>query len=265
MEFLWFGERGYPVLLFPTSMGRFWQNEDFGLTGALADKVDAGYIQLVCVDSVDTESWYNKNAPPAYRVRRHDDYDRYLRHELVPYIQHRSGRGDLGVCGASFGAYHAANFAGRYPGPRHEGGPLLGALPRRAVPRRLLGRPLLLPLPRGVRRERRRGARPAPPAGGVVRRHRRARLPRRREPALRRPPPGEGNPRPRRVLARGLRARLALLARRDPPIPVAPAGRGRRPAVPVPRGANPANRSQRHDMAPPGKPRGVPPRIKPPR
>ena len=43
MEFLWFGERGYPVLLFPTSMGRFWQNEDFGLTGALADKVDAGY------------------------------------------------------------------------------------------------------------------------------------------------------------------------------------------------------------------------------
>lgn len=116
MELLWFGERGYPVLFFPTSMGRFWQNEDFGLTGVLADKVDDGYIQLVCVDSVDTESWYNRNAPPAYRVRRHDDYDRYLRHELAPYVAHRSGRGDMGVCGASFGAYHAANFAGRYPG-----------------------------------------------------------------------------------------------------------------------------------------------------
>ena len=86
MEFLWLGERGYPVLLFPTSMGRFWQNEDMGITGALAEKVDAGYIQLVCVDAVDTESWYNRNAPPAYRVRRHDDYDRYLRHELVPYV-----------------------------------------------------------------------------------------------------------------------------------------------------------------------------------
>ena len=56
---------------------------------ALADKVDAGYIQLVCVDSVDTESWYNRNAPPAYRVRRHDDYDRYLRHELAPYVARR--------------------------------------------------------------------------------------------------------------------------------------------------------------------------------
>jgi len=116
MEFLWLGERGYPVLLFPTSMGRFWQNEDMGITGALAEKVDAGYIQLVCVDAVDTESWYNRNAPPAYRVRRHDDYDRYLRHELVPYVQHRADRSDLGVYGASFGAYHAASFAGRYPG-----------------------------------------------------------------------------------------------------------------------------------------------------
>ena len=53
MEYLWFGDRGRPVLIFPTSMGRFYQNEDFGLTGALADKVDAGFLQLICVDSVD--------------------------------------------------------------------------------------------------------------------------------------------------------------------------------------------------------------------
>ena len=42
-------------------------------------------------------------------------YDAYLRNELVPYIHNRSQRGDLVVYGASFGAYHAANFAGRYP------------------------------------------------------------------------------------------------------------------------------------------------------
>ncbi len=116
MEFLWFGERGYPVLLFPTATGRFWQAEDMGLVGALADKVDDGFLQLVCVDSIDAESWHNRNAPPAYRARRHDDFDRYLRHELVPYVQHRSGRWDLGVFGADLGAYHAASFAGRYPG-----------------------------------------------------------------------------------------------------------------------------------------------------
>jgi esterase/lipase superfamily enzyme len=60
MEFLWFGKFGRPVMLFPTSGGRFFENEDFNLTTSLADKVDRGDIQLVCVDSVDNESWYNR-------------------------------------------------------------------------------------------------------------------------------------------------------------------------------------------------------------
>jgi esterase/lipase superfamily enzyme len=115
MEFLWFGDRGRPVLMFPTSIGRFYQNEDFGLTGALADKVDAGLLQLICVDSVDAESWYNKRISPADRARRHDDYDRYLRDEMLPFIESRTG-GNVVTLGASFGAYHAANLAGRYPG-----------------------------------------------------------------------------------------------------------------------------------------------------
>ena len=115
MEYLWFGDRGRPVLFFPTSMGRFFQNEDGGVTGALADKVDAGWLQLICVDSVDGESWYNTKIPPRDRARRHDQYDRYLREEMVPRICDRSG-GNLVVWGASFGAYHAANLAARIPG-----------------------------------------------------------------------------------------------------------------------------------------------------
>jgi esterase/lipase superfamily enzyme len=115
MEYLWFGDRGRPLLLFPTSMGRFYQNEDFGLVGALTDKVDAGHLQIVCVDSVDAESWYNTAAPPRDRLLRHDAYDRYLRDEMLPLIEGRTG-GNVAVAGASFGAYHAANIAGRYPG-----------------------------------------------------------------------------------------------------------------------------------------------------
>ena len=115
MEYLWFGDRGRPLLLFPTSMGRFYQNEDFGLVGALADKVDAGFLQVICVDSVDAESWYNRQAAPRDRARRHDQYDRYLRDEMFPLIVQRTG-GNIAVGGASFGAYHAANVAGRYPG-----------------------------------------------------------------------------------------------------------------------------------------------------
>jgi esterase/lipase superfamily enzyme len=96
-------------------MGRFYQNEDFGLVGALADKVDAGWIQVICVDSVDAESWYDQQAHPRDRARRHDQYDRYLKDEMFPLIVQRAG-GNIAVGGASFGAYHAANVAGRYPG-----------------------------------------------------------------------------------------------------------------------------------------------------
>ncbi|HEX8172067.1 MAG TPA: alpha/beta hydrolase-fold protein [Thermoanaerobaculia bacterium] len=115
MEALWFGKFGRPVMLFPTSSGRYYENEDFGLAGSLADKVDAGEIQLVLVESVNDESWYNKGVHPAVRAARHVQYDNYLRHEMVPYIYNRAQRGDLAVYGASFGAYHAANFAARYP------------------------------------------------------------------------------------------------------------------------------------------------------
>jgi esterase/lipase superfamily enzyme len=115
MEFLWFGKFGRPVLLFPTSSGSYKENEDFHLTGSLEDKVDNGEIQLISVDAVNDESWSNKNVHPAIRVARHMQYDQYLRHELVPYIFNRAQRGDLVVYGASFGAYHASNFATRYP------------------------------------------------------------------------------------------------------------------------------------------------------
>lgn len=115
MELLWFGQFGRPVMLFPTSAGRYYENENMGLAGSLADKVDAGEIQLALVDTVNEESWYNRSVHPAIRVARHTQYDMYLRDELVPYIHNRAQRGDLVAYGASFGAYHAANFASRYP------------------------------------------------------------------------------------------------------------------------------------------------------
>jgi esterase/lipase superfamily enzyme len=116
MEFLWFGSAGYPVIMFPTSMGRFFQYEDCKTVAQLEGKLAAGQLQLVCADSVDGESWYNDAAPPAARGRRQAQYDAYLRHELIPYVQARAQRPDIGTFGCSFGAYHAANLAARYPG-----------------------------------------------------------------------------------------------------------------------------------------------------
>jgi len=110
MELLHFGHAGRTLLVFPTSMGRFYQWEDFGLVGAIADYIDSGSIQLVCVDSIDGESWYARGLPPAARVARHLQYERYILDEVLPMFA-----GQPVACGTSFGALHAVLTAVRHP------------------------------------------------------------------------------------------------------------------------------------------------------
>jgi esterase/lipase superfamily enzyme len=115
MELIWYGNWGRPVLMFPTSTGGPRQNEDGGLISGLAAKIDAGEIQICSVDSIDTEHWYNEGAHPGWKAFRYGQFDSYLANEVVPLIRSKAGREDVVTFGASFGAYHAVNFAGRHP------------------------------------------------------------------------------------------------------------------------------------------------------
>ncbi|MDQ6858241.1 MAG: alpha/beta hydrolase-fold protein [Chloroflexota bacterium] len=116
MELLVFGERGTPTVVFPTSMGRFYQWEDFGMIAHLGQRIEAGQVQLWCVDSVDAESFYNKQVDGHTRARRHLAYDRYLSDEVVPAVRRENGDPSLDLLGASFGAFHAVTLAARHPG-----------------------------------------------------------------------------------------------------------------------------------------------------
>ncbi len=115
MELLVFGHAGAPVLAFPTSMGRFYEYEDFGMVGALSEHLERGWIQLFCPDGIDGESWYNRSIHPHNRALRHNQYERYLLDEVVPLIRQVNSNGFLMTTGASFGAYHAANLAFKHP------------------------------------------------------------------------------------------------------------------------------------------------------
>lgn len=114
-DMLIFGTQGIPFILFPTSMGRHYQNKDFKLIDSVAHHVDAGKIKIYCPDGVDEESWYNSQIHPADRVRRHQQYEKMLLEEVIPTLQRESPTGRIGVGGCSFGGYHAANFAFRHP------------------------------------------------------------------------------------------------------------------------------------------------------
>jgi len=114
MELLVFGHGGAPLLVFPTSMGRFFDYEGRGMIAAIGHKYENGELQAFCVDSVDSESWYNKGIHPAQRAERHNEYDRYLVEEVLPFIRSRNGS-PLIATGCSFGGYHSMNFALRHP------------------------------------------------------------------------------------------------------------------------------------------------------
>lgn len=116
MELTIFGHGGAPVLVFPTSQGRFYEYEDRGMVAALKWQIDPGWIQLICVDSIDSETFYNYGWHPSARLYRHDQYEHYILTEVLPLVRYLNGNPFVMATGCSFGALHALNFTLRHPG-----------------------------------------------------------------------------------------------------------------------------------------------------
>ena len=110
-----YGHDGRPVVAFPSLEGRYWGFEDRGMVDACAGFIDRGRVRIVSVDGIDPQTWANWNAHPGDRARRHEDYDRYLANEVVPFVRDLTGRETAWATGASMGAFHAANALFRHP------------------------------------------------------------------------------------------------------------------------------------------------------
>ena len=115
MELLVFGHAGAKVLVFPTRAARFHEYENLRLVDTLRSKIEAGEIQLFCVDSIDQESFYCFWARPADRVLRHLAYEQYVVNEVLPFMAAKNDNPVTISHGCSMGAYHAANIAFRHP------------------------------------------------------------------------------------------------------------------------------------------------------
>lgn len=115
MELLIFGHGGARALVFPTSKGRFYEWEDRGMVDALRYRLERGWLQMYCVDSVDAQSWYARWKHPEDRARHQTAYENYLTREVLPLSRQKNANPFMMTVGASFGAYHALNFALRHP------------------------------------------------------------------------------------------------------------------------------------------------------
>lgn len=111
-----YGSYGRPLLVFPSEQGSRYDYEDRMMIASLQHLIDAGRLKVYCIDSFDAGSWSRKDIPLEERARLHGLYEDYVVNQVVGFIHDDCGGFiDIMTTGASFGAYHAANFALKRP------------------------------------------------------------------------------------------------------------------------------------------------------
>lgn len=117
MPVVTYGDRGRPVLLFPTAAGDFLEAERMWLVKAVEPLIFAGRVQLFVVDSINRIAWMDGGLPVAEQARRQALFSRYVEEEMVPHVRTTIGAhwARIVAAGASFGAFYAANAVFRRP------------------------------------------------------------------------------------------------------------------------------------------------------
>jgi len=117
MPIVSYGDWGHPLLVFPTAQADFLENERFYLIKAIERHVKNGKVRVFSIDSINRHAWMNRSVPIPEAARRQALYASYVEQEVVPYIRDavRNSSARIGLTGASFGAFHAANHFFRRP------------------------------------------------------------------------------------------------------------------------------------------------------
>ena len=117
MPIVRYGRWGHALLLFPTAQADYLENERFYLIKALEPHIFAGKVQVFSIDSINKHAWMNRSVPVPEAARRQALYSRYVEDEVAPHIRRclQDDQARIGVSGASFGAFYAANAFFRKP------------------------------------------------------------------------------------------------------------------------------------------------------
>ena len=116
------GHAGRPVLFIPCQDGRYFDFENFKMTDVWGPWIESGQVMVLGIDTIDLETWSNKNGDGRWKAERHEAWIRYITDEVVPffrnYVNEKNGwTGYPGILtfGCSLGATHAANLYLRRP------------------------------------------------------------------------------------------------------------------------------------------------------
>lgn len=122
MEMTIYGHAGHPVLFIPCQDGRFFDFENFKMTDSWSKWIESGQVIVFSIDTIDKETWSNKNGDPRWRIEYFEQWIHYITDEVCPfiksYVSEKNGsnyEGGIITFGCSLGATHAANLYFRRP------------------------------------------------------------------------------------------------------------------------------------------------------
>lgn len=106
-----YGHYGFAVLMIPTAAADYLEYERFELIETLRPMIDAGKIKVFSINSINMESWMNKEMEGAHKAIRQNQFNEYIFNEVVPFIKNfTSEETPIIATGASFGALHSMNI-----------------------------------------------------------------------------------------------------------------------------------------------------------
>lgn len=111
MPIVTYGDYGFALLLVPTAAADYLEYERFQLLDTLAPFIESGKVKVFSVNSINTESWLNKQMIGEHKAIRQNQFNEYIYNEVIPFIRtSTSWETPIITCGASFGALHSMNL-----------------------------------------------------------------------------------------------------------------------------------------------------------
>jgi esterase/lipase superfamily enzyme len=111
-----YGHYGFALLMIPTAAADYLEYERFELIAHLEPLINAGKLKVFSINSINTESWMNREMEGAHKAIRHNQFNAYVTQEVVPFIKRLTSKDTpIIATGASFGALHAMNLYMKNP------------------------------------------------------------------------------------------------------------------------------------------------------
>ena len=111
MPIVTYGDYGFALLLVPTAAADYLEYERFQLIDTLEPFISSGKVKVFSVNSINTESWLNKQMQGEHKAIRQNQFNEYIYNEVVPFIKNSTSlQTPIITCGASFGALHSTNL-----------------------------------------------------------------------------------------------------------------------------------------------------------